>query len=73
MGGSAAVVAWGARDGQAAKPFRVSSALASALLKVGIAGELFPWRPTQNDPDVLDSSSQIGEHGCVCEKRAWEK
>jgi hypothetical protein len=31
VGGSAAVVAWGARDGQAAKPFRVSSALGYAF------------------------------------------
>src|SRR4030081_1970301 len=42
--------------------------LAYALLIVGIPGQLFPWRPTQNDPDVLDSSSQIGEHGCACAK-----
>src|SRR6266851_8804936 len=42
--------------------------LACALLILGIPGRLFPWRSTQNDPDVLDSSSQIGEHGRACAK-----
>src|SRR5260370_41401760 len=42
--------------------------LACALPIVGIPGQLLPGRSTQNDPDALDSSSQIRENGCACAK-----
>src|SRR5216683_7699495 len=53
--GSAAVVAWGARAGQAAKRFRVSSVIACIIGIAGIPGLPIAWRATQSGRDVLDS------------------